>query len=418
VPSEILYCTRCHRLLLPREVEDGNYHFVDGDPVCRECFTRLSRRLRPVNMQQEDAGAPPPPVDMTALEREMSKGASQVRAEPPEGDLAAPDIPAVHGMIQKAFMLVMFLLGLSLGGLLYAWAPLDSTPPDVSPPDPPASDSRARPVPDTAPASNRQTDTPPDNRQQPPPAEPVSVRARVVRPVQQPDGTWLLPAEADAYVSSVERDRNFGTEQGLLIRRDDKTVTHRFFLRFDASSLQIKPGSARLVMTMLKLSGIQLHKSRWQAIHMVSDNGWEEGRITWGNQPAIGAEVHKFFLTMSATKADTQIPDTLIAALRAGGKVSLCVTLAASPISEPFNFGYASMEMGEDLGPALLIVPAAEPAPSDTPADVPAEGAGPRTGTEEENPAPDPPPPPPDTKIPETADQPEPPPAAAPQPRT
>ena len=51
--NEIYYCARCRRVILPREMAEGRYHIVDGDSVCTECFTRLSRRLRSVGKAED-----------------------------------------------------------------------------------------------------------------------------------------------------------------------------------------------------------------------------------------------------------------------------------------------------------------------------------------------------------------------------
>jgi len=92
--TEILYCARCRRVIRPREITEGKYHFADGEPVCVDCFTRLSRRLRPVSGIYE----PPKPVDLSDIPVETPAAASP----PPAAGTGAGQGPAASGGAQPA----------------------------------------------------------------------------------------------------------------------------------------------------------------------------------------------------------------------------------------------------------------------------------------------------------------------------
>lgn len=107
--TEILYCARCRRVLLPREVAAGAHHFVDGQAICARCFTRMSRRLRP------PTGATPT-SDLVRLESSPGEGAAAKAGAPePPG----PPPRARPGRLARALIWTAFFL---LGGLLGAAA--------------------------------------------------------------------------------------------------------------------------------------------------------------------------------------------------------------------------------------------------------------------------------------------------------
>jgi len=131
--TEILYCARCRRVIRPREISEGRYHFVDGDAVCAECFIRLSRRLRPVS-GIHDA---PKPVDLSTIEgppgevqpdAPESAAVAVVAGAKPEAARAAGPAgkpasvrrqAASRRPLQAAVVVACFIAGLLLGGA--AW---------------------------------------------------------------------------------------------------------------------------------------------------------------------------------------------------------------------------------------------------------------------------------------------------------
>jgi hypothetical protein len=126
VTTEILYCARCRRVIRPKEIAEGKYHFADGEPVCAECFTRLSRRLRPISGVHE----PPKPVDISELTAEIAGTAPEAepKAEPqaappepkPAAQPAAKTSPAAKrtgpGLVVKILVLLLFVLAGALAG--------------------------------------------------------------------------------------------------------------------------------------------------------------------------------------------------------------------------------------------------------------------------------------------------------------
>ena len=156
--NEIFYCARCRWVILPREIAEGRYHIVDGDSVCSECFTRLSRRLRSMGGSLEK----PKPVDLTdvpavplAPEPKEPSPAPDADAEAEADAEVAPrpassrraGKPAVRGrlLIPAAFL----LLGLVAGAVAYLVLrpraeASGASPAAPAPPTPPVSSGSQR----------------------------------------------------------------------------------------------------------------------------------------------------------------------------------------------------------------------------------------------------------------------------------
>lgn len=121
--SEIFYCARCRRVILPREISEGRYHIVDGDSVCTECFTRLSRRLRAMGTAVDK----PRPVDISnipAAEPPPEPAAKAVAAEPPPPRASVGPVTSRRSApaVSRGKMLVpagFLLLGLLAGAAAY-----------------------------------------------------------------------------------------------------------------------------------------------------------------------------------------------------------------------------------------------------------------------------------------------------------
>jgi len=169
VTTEILYCARCRRVIRPREIAEGRYHFADGDAVCAECFTRLSRRLRPVSGIHEV----PKPVDLAEI-AELAGGSPQGPAPAAQPAPAAAGAPAAApasgrktpswrkpaGPSRSSRLLVLlafFAAGVLAGAgayLLTRSAPRDSGAKSAGPQPGPASPATDRPPAGGAPVGN------------------------------------------------------------------------------------------------------------------------------------------------------------------------------------------------------------------------------------------------------------------------
>jgi len=336
VATEILYCARCHRVILPREIDRGEYHFVDGDPVCRECFTRLSRRLRPLTGQRAESEDRPIPVNLADLEKELAKGTDGTQEFTPV--VVRERIPTTSRLSgyrsyrkpQTIFMASCFLLGLVAGTIIYASSPIrDATGPHGR-----------RPPPRTGGGTHRG-----GNGNSPGPT--------AAAPRKAPEGGYMLLPEADTSVRSGIK-RNYGTEPLLTLARDAKVVTAEALLRFDLGAIRKPVRKARLHL------GVALMDSGSALPHEVLSipgTEWNEVQVNWTSRPGAGEVIGRWSLAPGANTALVDVTAAVSEAVRAGRpKLAICLRLAdGTPAGS--RAIYHSRENREKQGPALLVWP-------------------------------------------------------------
>jgi hypothetical protein len=315
LPDEILYCARCHRVILPREVEGGQHHFVDGDPVCGECFTRLSRRLQPIIGRHAEADVRPIPVDLADLEKELSKGTEGTQQFTPVPVRDRPPAPVRKGArrsyspAQVAFMCLCLLLGLAAGGLAYhAGMFRESAGPPGLPPGLPG--GRDRQKPDRSPAAGARAAQP-----RVPTAEP-------------PDGTLRIAAEADAAVH-MRTEHHLGASPRLKLERDSRGTVGEAYLRFDISPAHKPFSRAELQFTVEPLSRSAAVEGE---ILLVPDCEWNELGINWTEHPSTGGQAARWKLPAGDQRLRIDFTRALRAAAESGARrLSLCIRLAPAP---------------------------------------------------------------------------------------
>ena len=84
----------------------------------------------------------------------------------------------------------------------------------------------------------------------------------------------------DASVSEAAANSNFGSNTSLTLK-DEAADNWEAFLKFNVSGITGTPGVARLKLHSDTLFGSVRS-------HIVTDNSWNEGTITWNSKPAIG----------------------------------------------------------------------------------------------------------------------------------
>jgi eukaryotic-like serine/threonine-protein kinase len=241
---------------------------------------------------------------------------------------APQDTIAVPLSLAAAAAAGILIVGLLLGGLLYAAVPA------VSPP-PPA------PVSITpAPVSKKASPVKPDVKQ-------TLLRAA-------PEGGYLIDAEADATVD-ITREENHGADVMLTLTHDARGPTSEAYLRFDLSAINKPVEKAELHLgAVLVQEGAGVTQ---QALLVPpGKDKWSEVKINWANKPSVDKVLCSWPLPRGkSTHAD------VTAAVREAlannrSKLSLCLRLAGSTAGRS-KVMYVSREDRTGNAPALLIWP-------------------------------------------------------------
>ncbi len=321
-------------MILPREIDAGAYHFVDGDPVCSECFTRLSRRLRPVSGARAESDAQPIPVNLADLEKEMSKGSQAARgAETTRRERFSSGrlpVAASYRTGQVIFMAVCFALGILLGGIAYRAVPVGRGAPRSAPSPP---------------------EKPDGGKREKPPADPEEEEdAGAGRLKPGPDGTITLRPAADAYVHGGEHGgKNFGEEPELKVKKDKPETNRETFLRFDLSGVAGDVSGAHLLLHVASFS--KPEGIRHQAA-LVDDHTWGEKTLRWENRPSAGAGIASWAPSKDAP-VRIDVGDEVRAALKGEKNLSMRISAVAEAAGW-VNYGSREAEAGKQ--PALVLI--------------------------------------------------------------
>jgi hypothetical protein len=344
-------------VILPREISDGNYHFVDGDAVCRDCFTRLSRRLRPVTGQRAESDTQPVPVDLTDLEKELSKGTSGLG---PPSALVPRQIPSSARLTpvrryrpaQTVFMVVCFVLGVTLGGWgYYVWYESKR----AAQAEPPANDHKNQP-PAPPPRTDPEQTAPTDDGGALPAA---------------PANAVVVPVEADAYVRGGRFTKEKrGDRVEILLVHGSPDEECEGYLRFDLSALKNEVAEARLGFYVLVADKLGAESVEVDA---PADSSWDEKALCWENRPRPG----RIYAKVSPARGAAEIDVTAAVrdALEKGRKLTLHLTIRQ--IGPGAVLRFASKENArQDRRPRLVIVPGPGPLPEPK---APEQEPGPQT---------------------------------------
>ncbi|MHC4914831.1 MAG: CBM96 family carbohydrate-binding protein [Planctomycetota bacterium] len=363
--TEILYCARCHRVIIPREIEKGEYHFVDGDAVCRECFTRLSRRLRPVSGARQESDSKPIPVNLGELEKELAKGTDGTRAprmisrdRHSTSYRLAP--VASYRQAQTIFMVCCLVMGIVLGAILYTIHPVDSGATEGP------TSNYGQPAPPDDPANPGGASRPEDNDPGP---EPAPQPARLGT-----DGTYRITPSADASVAGGEHaGRPLGGKGNLVLGCSEGRVTHEALLRFDLAGVTEQVHGAKL---RLVLAGVTGPPGIRQGLGLVTDRNWRERTVSWDSSPPAAEALRTWQLTPESKDVEIDVTGLVKAALAAGERLSLRLGPTDRPAVQS-RIEYHSREGSIEYRPQLVIDTRPPQTASETPTEKPEPTAAP-----------------------------------------
>ena len=241
----------------------------------------------------ESSSAPPSPSDTTSAPPSPTDTVSQPpppsdsSSEPPSSDPPSSDPPSS--------------------------APPSSDPPSSAPPssDPPSSDPPSSAPPSSDPPSPAGTTWAP-----PPPS--------VTTPTPSSTTTTLKPI-ADSWVGSDAPTTTHGTDKVLYA---DSSPTKVSFLKYDLTALAGKTITSA-VLKVTTTSSAYSGSTGTDVVHVVDDNTWTEGGVTFQNRPSVGPRLGSVANTSgsSTTYAIELTGPQLQAAL--GGQLSLAIDMSA-----------------------------------------------------------------------------------------
>jgi hypothetical protein len=125
--------------------------------------------------------------------------------------------------------------------------------------------------------------------------------------------TLTFTPVADSYVNQSDPSKNFGTNPSL--RVDGSPLVHSY-LRFDVSGIgnnTVTKVTLRIFANSASTGGFSVHK--------VSDNSWQERKITYDTSPQVGAQVGKSSKFSSNTWVETDVTPLL----NSDGTISLAL---------------------------------------------------------------------------------------------
>jgi hypothetical protein len=197
-----------------------------------------------------------------------------------------------------------------------------------------------------------------------------------------PEGT--IHPVADVYVrSDVDPGTNFGDAPYLQVGgTEGSSIIRRVYLRFDLSS--VVQGFSRAVLRMKLVSKPSADA---QLGYFVSDDNWDEARVTWENQPSLGALLDSDLIPEGGEWLELDVSAQVREELAGDQLLSLAVASegagAANYYSRDQDANYVRPQLvlyPNDPGAVLLVRDCVEGDSWET-ADVWSDGNGPRAGT-------------------------------------
>ncbi|MBN3526765.1 DUF7594 domain-containing protein [Paenibacillus apiarius] len=166
-------------------------------------------------------------------------------------------------------------------------------------------------------------------------------------------GAVISPA-ADAYVrNGTYANTNYGSDNSLVVKQDGSSgYSREAYIRFDLTGLSGAVEEAKISLTT---TAKQLSSLRHQA-HLVSDNSWDELKITWDNKPAGGAIIASWDVPEVGKNVKVDVTRQVNDALAKGqNKLSFVIRSSANYGSQG-DVSYASREHHEKaLRPSMEI---------------------------------------------------------------
>jgi len=162
-----------------------------------------------------------------------------------------------------------------------------------------------------------------------------------------------LVGSEDAFVrGGTNAGANYGTNSLLVIKENTGTANNdrRSFLKFDLSTLSGAVASATLRLKVQNDDAGALHD-----IHLVSNDSWTEGGITWSNQPSLGAVLATETVPAIDGWLEIDITATLNSELSGDGVLSLAIAESSTDTYTAYHSLNAALAADR---PHILYTPA------------------------------------------------------------
>ncbi|OGJ90499.1 MAG: hypothetical protein A2487_03735 [Candidatus Raymondbacteria bacterium RifOxyC12_full_50_8] len=151
---------------------------------------------------------------------------------------------------------------------------------------------------------------------------------------------FIIQPIADAFVrGGTYTDVNYGNDSVLTIKTETSAdYTRRSFLKFDLSNIAgMTVDSA--VLKLYSASAVTANIS----VNAIADDGWQEGNVTWSNQPALGSAIDTIVISNSIGWKYANLTASLQAKAASDSLYSLGLY---NPVSNGVYLDFKSRESG------------------------------------------------------------------------
>ena len=169
--------------------------------------------------------------------------------------------------------------------------------------------------------------------------------------------SYIYPS-ADSYVwNGSYKYTNYGKEKTLVVKNDIDNYGRESYIKFDLQNLNIDASAIDECKIYLTLSvantNTSIQETKWNISH-VSNDTWEEDKITWNNKPEVDDLIITIPSSYAGTNVSADITEFALNEIEFGNKI-LTLHISSANSGSTTDASFYSRESGTSTSPHLLV---------------------------------------------------------------